>query len=252
MPPLRGILAETATTGLVRYPWPLQRALYAHALSEVLAHFESEAAVEVGPPALLPGGESGEAARRRLRGDLEAFGEEAPFTLQRLAEVLLEPRKQYARLDKLVLALEKLLLVTSTVPAAAAPPPRPPLASLPPVNENPAPAQPPRGASAITRVPESPADDPVSPSADSDAGDAAAFGNGQLTGRSGGGVGVGFGIAGAALATTLEAVPNGTLGGEAPGAAADGPTAMEAMTTDPLAGPPLMAQRNGVVLPAPL
>ena len=34
-----------------------------------------------------------------------------------------------------VLALEKLLLVTSTVPHAAAPPPRPPLASLPPVNE---------------------------------------------------------------------------------------------------------------------
>ncbi len=85
-----------------RYPWPLQRSLYAHALCEVLADYEAEASVEVGPPALLPGGESGEGARRRLRGDLEAFAHEAPFTLQRLAEVLLEPRKQYARLDKLV------------------------------------------------------------------------------------------------------------------------------------------------------
>ena len=34
-----------------------------------------------------------------------------------------------------------------------------------------------------------------------------------------------------------------------PGAAADGPTAMEAMTTDPLAGLPLAAPHNGVLLP---
>jgi len=64
----------------------------------------SRRAPQVGPPALLPGGESGEEARGRLRAALEAFGD-APFTLQRLAEVLLEPRKQYARLDKLVRAV---------------------------------------------------------------------------------------------------------------------------------------------------
>ena len=41
------------------------------------------------------------------------------------------------------LALEKLLMVTSTVQPSSAPPERPTLASLPPVNENPpAPAQP--------------------------------------------------------------------------------------------------------------
>ena len=34
-------------------------------------------------------------------------------------------------------ALEKLLMVTSTVAAAASPPDRPTLASLPPINENP-------------------------------------------------------------------------------------------------------------------
>ncbi len=65
----------------------------------------SRRAPQVGPPALLPGGESGEEARGWLRAALEAFGDEAPFTLQRLAEVLLEPRKQYARLDKLVRAV---------------------------------------------------------------------------------------------------------------------------------------------------
>ena len=31
-----------------RYAWPLQRALYVHALAEVLADYEAEAAVEVG------------------------------------------------------------------------------------------------------------------------------------------------------------------------------------------------------------
>lgn len=71
----------------------------------MLADYEAEAAVEVGPPVLLPGGESGEAARRRLCDNLEGFEAEAPFTVQRLAEVLLEPRKQYTRLDKLARAL---------------------------------------------------------------------------------------------------------------------------------------------------
>ncbi len=33
---------------------------------------------------------------------LHEFETEAPFTLQRLCEVLLEPSKQYTRLDKLV------------------------------------------------------------------------------------------------------------------------------------------------------
>ena len=97
-----------------------------------------------------------------------------------------------------VLALEKLLLVTSTVPAAAAPPALPPLASLSPVNENP-PAQPPRGATGVARAPDSPVHGPASPSADLAAADGAALGNGQMAGRGGGAV-VGSGIAGAALA----------------------------------------------------
>lgn len=37
------------------------------------------------------------------------------------------------------MALEKLLMVTSTVATAASPPARPALASLPPINENPSP-----------------------------------------------------------------------------------------------------------------
>ena len=41
--------------------------------------------------------------RHRLRALLaDQFPTEAPFTIQRLAELLLEPHKHYSRLDKLV------------------------------------------------------------------------------------------------------------------------------------------------------
>ena len=137
----------------------------------------------------------------RLLQLLDGFDAEAPFTMQRLAEVLLEPRKQYTRLEKLVppwtsdalylpnpnfpgcliksslsqakhcklyvatgctcvqlnpdctvqaLALEKLLLVTSTVPQTSQPPPQPKLSGLPAVNENPlTPAVPPSSKGAL-------------------------------------------------------------------------------------------------------
>jgi PPP4R2 len=59
---------------------------------------------QIGPPPALPGGETAGQLRKRLRLLLESFEDGAPFTVQRLAEVLLEPQKQYTRLDKLVRA----------------------------------------------------------------------------------------------------------------------------------------------------
>lgn len=57
-----------------------------------------------GPPRPPPPGfEGGDSLGARLHTLLDGF-EAAPFTLQRLCEVLLEPRKQYARLDKVVSA----------------------------------------------------------------------------------------------------------------------------------------------------
>lgn len=51
------------------------------------------------PPA---NGESIEQLVERLTEAVRAHSSAAPFTLQRLAELLLEPQKQYSRLDKLV------------------------------------------------------------------------------------------------------------------------------------------------------
>lgn len=107
-----------------------------------------------------------------------------------------------------VLALEKLLLVTSTVPHAAAPPPRPPLASLPPVNEAVTPPQRAPG-SAGSRIPETPADGSHDHSPGPD-GAGAALGNGAVAERGGLGLGLGFGIAGAALAASPPAAAHGS------------------------------------------
>ncbi|CAK0788007.1 hypothetical protein CVIRNUC_011229 [Coccomyxa viridis] len=155
-PPLRGVLVEIATTNIIRYPWPMLRPLVEHLLGEVVHDFDSTSQVEVGPTLPLAGGETAEELQARLLQLLDGFDTEAPFTMQRLAEVLLEPRKQYTRLEKLALALEKLLLVTSTVPQTSAPSPLPQLSSLPAVNENPlTPAVPPpaKGALATTASP---------------------------------------------------------------------------------------------------
>ena len=57
--------------------------------------------VQVGPGRLLLGGEAPAEACTRLRAMLTAFPA-APFSYQRLAELLLEPRKQYSQLHKLV------------------------------------------------------------------------------------------------------------------------------------------------------
>ena len=51
--------------------------------------------------------------------------------------MVLEPGKQYKSLDKVAMSIEKLLLVTTTVPVDPSPPPLPPIASLLPVNECP-------------------------------------------------------------------------------------------------------------------
>ncbi|WMV19476.1 hypothetical protein MTR67_012861 [Solanum verrucosum] len=52
---------------------------------------------------------------------LNSFAEGPPFTLQRLCEILLDARNIYSKLSKLALALEKNLLVTSTLTISSDP-----------------------------------------------------------------------------------------------------------------------------------
>lgn len=59
--------------------------------------------MQLGPQKPLPTGETPTMLRQRLIGMLSIqFPDEAPFTIQRLCELLLEPHKHYTRIEKLV------------------------------------------------------------------------------------------------------------------------------------------------------
>lgn len=70
---------------------------------------------QVGPARPLQAGESPAAFKIRAQELLHLYEDGPPFTIQRLSELLLEPYKYHSRFDKLALAIEKLLLVTSTI-----------------------------------------------------------------------------------------------------------------------------------------
>lgn len=139
-PALKGVLVETALTGRLRYQWPLVQVLLVDVMQRVLLKFEEESVVEVGPS---PAGDDAEGCRMKrdqLLQQLRGWTRGAPFTLQRVCEVVLEPWQQYRRFDKLAQALDKLLRVTSVVDKTHSPPPLPHLNELGPVNENPLPS----------------------------------------------------------------------------------------------------------------
>ncbi|GMH39194.1 hypothetical protein BSKO_07092 [Bryopsis sp. KO-2023] len=133
---LNGVIVETALTGRLRYEWRLIKPLIALRIKRLLHDYDATEKVEIGPPRPFPFGDTLEGCYDVLVGHLEALSG-APFTIQRLCEVVLEPQKQYSRLDKVVVAIEKLLLVTITVPVMEELPERPLVSSFAAVNENP-------------------------------------------------------------------------------------------------------------------
>ena len=135
---IRGVLAEVALTGYIRYPWDLLIDVVRTLMEVMLDHFADEEGDDPGPPRPLINGLSFKELRSELSALLLEFPA-APFTLQRLSEVLLEPKKHYNKLDKFVLALDRLIHVSSTIDKTDSKylPPMPKLSSLGSVNENP-------------------------------------------------------------------------------------------------------------------
>ncbi|OAE32789.1 hypothetical protein AXG93_374s1160 [Marchantia polymorpha subsp. ruderalis] len=127
---LRSILEVTAATGRYWHDWQQLRMLLCFRLTQVLQEFHKQQYPEdgtalIGPPA--PGSESFPQMMERLVQNLDAFTDGAPFTNQRLCEILLCPKDTYNNLDKLALALEKLLMVQSTYASSTDPYPLQPL-----------------------------------------------------------------------------------------------------------------------------
>ncbi|XP_074312214.1 uncharacterized protein LOC141647785 isoform X2 [Silene latifolia] len=102
-------LQVTASTGNFWLDWEDLKSMLSFQLKQVLSEY---------PEATMPDDQQKETYLRllkRLEEALFSFIEGPPFTLQRLSEILLDARKIYPKLSKLALALEKNLLVTSTL-----------------------------------------------------------------------------------------------------------------------------------------
>lgn len=125
---LRGILEIIAGTGKYWHDWPMLKSLLSFRLKQVLTeYYESHIAGDIGSRQNLISGETYPDLVKRLDQALDSFVEGPPFTVQRLCEILLKPQSIYPNIAKVSLALEKILLVTSTLPVCVDPYPSLPL-----------------------------------------------------------------------------------------------------------------------------
>ncbi|XP_058803047.1 serine/threonine-protein phosphatase 4 regulatory subunit 2 isoform X2 [Phymastichus coffea] len=110
---LEDYLCWVAKTGDPVYQWGLVKALFREKLTRVITEFyESCPSLDLTPcPNVEPF--NYDAMKRNLVERLENFVN-APFTVQRICELLTTPRKEYNRVDKFMRAIEKNILVVST------------------------------------------------------------------------------------------------------------------------------------------
>ncbi|KAL6968432.1 hypothetical protein U1Q18_034235 [Sarracenia purpurea var. burkii] len=115
----RTILEVIASTGKFWHDWEKLKSLLSFQLKQALSDYpEAEMSSEQQSSSL---GETYPELVKRLDEALLSFVEGPPFTLQRICEILLNARSIYPNLSKLALALEKNLLVTSTLTISADP-----------------------------------------------------------------------------------------------------------------------------------
>eukprot|EP00123_Amoebidium_parasiticum_P009550 comp19544_c0_seq1/m.22908 comp19544_c0_seq1/g.22908 ORF comp19544_c0_seq1/g.22908 comp19544_c0_seq1/m.22908 type:complete len:181 (-) comp19544_c0_seq1:89-631(-) len=102
------MLEEVARTGNLSAPWDQLRTALVQRLDQVVAQFCQQT------------GEVSEAVgviQQQIATDLQSLPG-APFTLQRLCELLVDPGRHYANIGKYLRGVEKLVRVTSTVGGA--------------------------------------------------------------------------------------------------------------------------------------
>ncbi|GAB4840975.1 hypothetical protein Ancab_021731 [Ancistrocladus abbreviatus] len=110
---VREILGVITSTGKFWHDWDELKGMLSCHLKQVLDEYpEAKMSNEEQNSSL---GETYPELVKRLDEALMCFQEGPPFTLQRLCEILLDAQGIYPRLSKLALALEKNLLVTTTL-----------------------------------------------------------------------------------------------------------------------------------------
>jgi len=112
---LEEILDDVAKTGQYIYPWHFMKPLYACKLDQVTSQF-----LTASPPLNNDGTEDIQELNnlKEFRDKLLQMFDKfvcAPFTIQRVSEMLTEPRKHYKSTAKFFRGLEKNILVVSTI-----------------------------------------------------------------------------------------------------------------------------------------
>lgn len=107
-------LGFVARTGDTVYRWAIVKHLFREKLVHVITDFhDNTPSIADLPQCPNVDPFNYERMKRVLLERLDAFNS-APFTVQRICELLCEPRKQYTRIDKYMRAVEKNILVVST------------------------------------------------------------------------------------------------------------------------------------------
>ncbi|XP_022728477.1 serine/threonine-protein phosphatase 4 regulatory subunit 2 [Durio zibethinus] len=119
---VRGILQVISSTGNFWHSWDKLKSMLSFQLKLVLSEYPEAKMTTDEQHASL--GETYLELVSRLDEELHCFIGGPPFTLQRICEILLAARSIYPNLSKLALALEKNLLVTSTLTVCTQPYPQ--------------------------------------------------------------------------------------------------------------------------------
>jgi len=109
-PILAAVVVDLAQHGECCYDWNIVKPVLRLKMDQVLAEYEN-----TWPDCADVPGESFADQRTRLHEALEQF-QGIPFTVQRYAELLCEPKSMYSSTRKLVSALDKVLAISTTIP----------------------------------------------------------------------------------------------------------------------------------------
>ncbi|XP_078465695.1 serine/threonine-protein phosphatase 4 regulatory subunit 2 isoform X1 [Lampetra planeri] len=113
-PELDGFMRHVAKTGETMLPWTQLKGYFMYKLERVLDDFRASVPEVRGPPNRNVDYVPYDDMKERLLKIVDGFTS-APFTIQRLCELLMEPKKHYKRTDKFMRGIEKNVLVVSSV-----------------------------------------------------------------------------------------------------------------------------------------
>ncbi|GFY62516.1 hypothetical protein TNIN_173231 [Trichonephila inaurata madagascariensis] len=113
-PILEDYLKRIAKNGEIVFPWSKLKPLLKKKLEVVLDEFYETCPVETSVP--VPNFETFnfDSLKKTILQAVESFTS-APFTIQRLCELVTDPTKHYNRTDKYMRGIEKNVLVVSTI-----------------------------------------------------------------------------------------------------------------------------------------